>query len=162
MDFTEIKELIELVSEKKLAEFEVEQGDFRLKIKRDAESSPVTTSSVTAAEKQVVEKVEKRATPAPVVVATKESKQPETKEPDNLHIVKTPIVGTFYRSPSPTSEPFVKKGDKIQVGKVLCIIEAMKLMNEIESDVSGEVVDIYVENASPVEYGQPLFGIRRG
>jgi acetyl-CoA carboxylase biotin carboxyl carrier protein len=79
---------------------------------------------------------------------------------EDLHLVKSPIVGTFYESPSPGTEAFVKIGTHVETGKILCIVEAMKLMNEIESDVSGEVIRIFVENGQPVEYGQPLFGIR--
>ena len=78
----------------------------------------------------------------------------------DLHLIKSPIVGTFYAAPSPGADAFVTRGGRVDAGQVLCIIEAMKLMNEIESDVAGEIVEIYVENGSPVEYGQPLFGIR--
>jgi len=84
----------------------------------------------------------------------------EARASEDLHLVKSPIVGTFYGSPSPGAEPFVKVGAHIDTGQVLCIVEAMKLMNEIESDETGEVVRIFVENGQPVEYGQPLFGIR--
>jgi acetyl-CoA carboxylase biotin carboxyl carrier protein len=84
----------------------------------------------------------------------------EGRSTEDLHLVKSPIVGTFYESPSPGTEAFVKVGSYVEMGKVLCIVEAMKLMNEIESDVSGEVIRIFVENGQPVEYGQPLFGIR--
>ena len=85
----------------------------------------------------------------------------EAADDSNLHIVKSPIVGTFYESPSPGSAPFVSVGDVVKEGQVLCIIEAMKLMNEIEADASGEIVKSYVSNGSPVEYGMPLFGIRK-
>jgi len=84
----------------------------------------------------------------------------EGRTTEDVHLVKSPIVGTFYESPSPGTEAFVKIGTYVETGKILCIVEAMKLMNEIESDVSGEVVRIFVENGQPVEYGQPLFGIR--
>jgi len=84
----------------------------------------------------------------------------ESRPSDDLHLVKSPIVGTFYGSPSPGAEPFVKIGGYVEAGQTLCIVEAMKLMNEIESDGSGEVLRIFVENGQPVEYGQPLFGIR--
>jgi len=85
---------------------------------------------------------------------------PEARQTEDLHLVKSPIVGTFYGSPSPGAEPFVKVGAFVETGQTLCIVEAMKLMNEIESDESGEVVRVFVENGQPVEYGQPLFGIR--
>jgi acetyl-CoA carboxylase biotin carboxyl carrier protein len=85
----------------------------------------------------------------------------ETRSTDDLHLVKSPIVGTYYGAPSPGAEPFVKIGAYVETGQTLCIVEAMKLMNEIESDESGEVIRVFVENGQPVEYGQPLFGIRR-
>jgi acetyl-CoA carboxylase biotin carboxyl carrier protein len=85
---------------------------------------------------------------------------PEARLTEDLHLVKSPIVGTFYGSPSPGAEPFVKVGAFVETGQTLCIVEAMKLMNEIESDATGEIVRIFVENGQPVEYGQPLFGIR--
>jgi len=80
--------------------------------------------------------------------------------PSNAHVVRSPIVGTFYAAPSPDAEPFVRVGDRVRVGQVLCIVEAMKLMNEIESDVAGTVLQVYPKNAQPVEYGEPLFAIR--
>ena len=83
-----------------------------------------------------------------------------TESPEGLHLIKSPIVGTFYSAPAPNAPPFVKLGDVVQVGQVLCIIEAMKLMNEIESEVAGELVRVYVENGQPVEYGQSLFAIK--
>ena len=95
------------------------------------------------------------ANPSPGVSAP-----PEPRATEDLHLIKSPIVGTFYESPSPGAEAFVKVGGYVEAGQVLCIVEAMKLMNEIESDESGEVVRIFVENGQPVEYGQPLFGIR--
>ena len=96
---------------------------------------------------------------APSAAAAEEPAEQATMA-ENLHLVKSPIVGTFYRAPSPTAEMFVKVGDVVDTGAVLCIVEAMKLMNEIEADASGEIVKIFVENGQPVEYGQPLFAIR--
>lgn len=143
MDLREIRELIELISQKGLAEFELEREGFRLRITRFREepnSQPPQPQL---------------AAPQPQVAPPKqEAAQPE------LHIIKSPIVGTFYRAPSPTSEPFVNIGDHVEPDTVVCIIEAMKLMNEIQAEVSGQVAEIYVENGQPVEYGQPLFGIR--
>ena len=85
---------------------------------------------------------------------------PVTADEEELYVVRSPIVGTFHRAPNPNAEPFVKPGDLVEPGRVLCIIEAMKLMNEIESEVSGEIAVIYLENGEPVEFGQALFGIR--
>ena len=157
---TEIKELIEFVSKKEFNEFELELGGFRLRWRKGAPEPAAAPSNrqtanvpQPAAENRSAEFVsatpaEPRAAPAPV--------PPE----EELHIVASPIVGTFYRAPSPTAESFVKLGDTVEAGKTLCIIEAMKLMNEIPSDAGGTVAKIFVENGQPVEYGQPLFGIK--
>jgi acetyl-CoA carboxylase biotin carboxyl carrier protein len=176
MNLKELKELIELVSEKGFAEFEIERQGFRLRISRfsheptaqvnhpaAAPVTPVIISSLPAPIEPHAIQQEPLASAA--AAAGKQSAQSapatESAAPEaQLHEITSPIVGTFYRAPSPNSEPFVKIGDQIEVGTVVCIIEAMKLMNEIESGVSGEVVKIYVENGQPVEYGQPLFGIK--
>ena len=154
---TEIKELIELVSEKQFNEFELERSGFRLRLRKGL-GEPASPSSqrdlhvsLPAGESFPVESV--AAPPA----ATQPAPAPQEEK---LHIIASPIVGTFYRSPSPTAESFVKLGDAVESGKTLCIIEAMKLMNEIPSDASGTVAKIFVENGQPVEYGQPLFGIK--
>ena len=154
MELKEIKEIIELVSEKGFTEFELRKGGFKLKICSSSQKAITTPSpqmdnvksetSAISVEKAVVE-------PSP---------QNEAKSEKELYKVKSPIVGTFYRSPSPTAEPFIKIGSQIKQGTVLCIIEAMKLMNEIESDIVGEIAEIYVENNHPVEYGQFLFGVK--
>ena len=150
LDLTEIKELIELISEKQFNEFELERGGFRLRLRRGAspmaEASPAIQAPVPAT---VV---------SSVVAETAVSAKPAEED---LHIITSPIVGTFYRSPSPTSDSFVKIGDTVEVGRTLCIIEAMKLMNEIQSDAVGVVAKMFVENGQPVEYGQPLFGLKR-
>jgi len=155
---TEIKELIEFVSEKGFNEFELERGGLRLYWRKGvgepaAPSRLTTNVPQSAGENRPVEFV-----PAPPA-ATKPAPAPAPAE-EELHIVASPIVGTFYRSPSPTAEPFVKLGDTVEAGKTLCIIEAMKLMNEIPSDAGGTVAKAFVENGQPVEYGQPLFGIK--
>jgi acetyl-CoA carboxylase biotin carboxyl carrier protein len=163
VDLKEIKELIELVAEKRLAEFEMEKGGFKLRI-RHAAGAPAAAATDTLTSPAAV-------SAAPLPVAKSEhsarsetqpvvSTQPEAKPDKKLHIIKAPIVGTFYRAPNPTSDPFVSTGSLISPGTVLCIIEAMKLMNEIESDVKGEVAEIFIENGQSVEYGQPLFGIK--
>lgn len=147
LSLMEIKELIELVSEKQFNEFELERGGFRLRLHKGGPQTD-TTSPVPPA-------------PSPTVSTTvaTESVTAEKSAEEQLHIVTSPIVGTFYRSPSPTSESFVKAGDSVEVGRTLCIIEAMKLMNEIEADCDGTVKAVLVENGSPVEFGQPLFVI---
>ena len=170
MTLSELKELIELVSVKEFAEFEVEREGFRLKIVANrAPQVFLAPQQLQAAESAVgLAAAAAQAIPAPVALpaaggtpsdaAAQAAPTPSADE--DLQVVKSPIVGTFYRAPSPTAESFVKVGDNVSAGDVLCIIEAMKLMNEIESEFSGEVVKIFAENGQPVEYGQPLFGIR--
>src|SRR5262249_3395959 len=155
---TETKDWMKFVSKKGLKEFELERGAFRLRLRRGggeqaAPSRPPANVPRTASENRPVEFVS--APPA----ATQAAPAPAPME-EELHIVASPIVGTFYRSPSPTAEPFVKLGDTVEAGKTLCIIEAMKLMNEIPSDAGGTIAKVFVENGQPVEYGQPLFGIK--
>jgi len=151
MNQKELKELIEFLIEKDIAEFELERGDVKVRIKRAAEAGVVAPASVPPVEYSAAPPAPSPAPPAPVKQAAEET---------GLHEVKSPIVGTFYEAPSPGALPFVKVGDVVQAGQVLCIIEAMKLMNEIEADVSGEIVKRLVNNAQPVEYGQVLFLIR--
>jgi acetyl-CoA carboxylase biotin carboxyl carrier protein len=158
MNQKELKELIEFLIEKDIAEFELERGDVKVKIKRAAEPAPVALpdSRYIAVHPAAVTIPPVAGVPARVDVAANAAPAPE----EVLHIVRSPIVGTFYESPSPGSPPFVKVGDTLEVGQVLCIVEAMKLMNEIECDVSGELVKKLVANGQPIEYGQELFTVR--
>ena len=150
LNLAQIKELIELISEKQFTEFELERGTFRMRL-----GSGTTTKVVTEAVQ-----AQAAAAPAPPrAVETSPVAAPVAPE-ENLHIITSPIVCTFYQSSSPTMDAFINVGDTITAGKTLCIVEAMKLMNEIEADVSGTVAKIFVENGQPVEYGQPLFGIK--
>ncbi len=155
MNQKELKELIEFLIEKDIAEFELERGDVKVKIKRAAEPLPAVLPDSRY--------IAVHPAPPPVPAAapvdlTANTGAPEAEE--GLQIVKSPIVGTFYESPSPGSPPFVKVGDPLEVGQVLCIVEAMKLMNEIECDVAGELVKKLVANGQPIEYGQELFVVR--
>jgi acetyl-CoA carboxylase biotin carboxyl carrier protein len=151
MELKEIKELIKLVADYGVSEVEVEKGDFKIAIKKTAEgvihTAPVMQIPVAPVTQPVVA--------APVVAAAPAS-APVASEA-NLVTIKSPMIGTFYSSPSPDKPVFVNVGDEIKAGKVVCIIEAMKLFNEIESDISGRIVKVLVNNASPVEYDQPLF-----
>lgn len=157
MNQKELKELIEFLIEKDIAEFELERGDVKVKIKRALEPAalpetryvPVPTATPVPP-----------ANPAASAPAKGQSLAGETSPEENLHIVRSPIVGTFYEAPSPGAPPFVKIGDKLEVGQVLCIVEAMKLMNEIECDVAGELTKKLVTNGQPIEYGQELFAVR--
>ena len=160
MNQKELKELIEFLIEKDIAEFELERGDVKVRIKRAGEQptahgapaifavpavpTPTTEAGSTASASSVA------GAPAP----------PEPAVEETLHMVKSPIVGTFYEAPSPGAPPFAKVGEMVEVGQVLCIVEAMKLLNEIESDVAGEIVKKLAVNGQPIEYGQELFAIR--
>ena len=156
MNIKEIKELIDAFSQYGINELEIERAGVRVRIRKD--SNPVVGHTYPPASLQPI---------APVVAAAP-SVETEILPPvappgsgeEDLTIVRSPIVGTFYRAPKPDADVFVKIGDSVEPGRVLCIIEAMKLMNEIEAEVSGEIVKIYVENAESVEFGQAMFGIR--
>jgi len=157
MNQKEIKELIEFLIEKDIAEFELERGDVKVRIKRASEPvhAPPVVSYFPPPPAPVLDAAASPPTAPPAI-----PKEPEPVPEEPLHMVKSPIVGTFYESPSPGSPPFVKPGDIVEVGQLLCIVEAMKLMNEIESDVAGEVVKKLIANGQPIEYGQELFAIR--
>lgn len=163
MNQKELKELIEFLIEKDITEFELERGDVKVRIKRGAESSgPAMHDARFFAVSAPPPSPPAAAVPvvsAPAVNAAA-PKEPAPEIAEELHMVRSPIVGTFYEAPSPGAPPFVKPGDTIELGQVLCIVEAMKLMNEIESDVAGEVVKKLVANGQPIEYGQELFAIR--
>jgi len=161
MNQKELKELIEFLIEKDIAEFELERGDVKVKIKRAGEHTFVHAHGEPryfAVPPAPGAQPEAGAVPAVAPPAPAPPAAPKPEE--GLHTVKSPIVGTFYESPSPGSPPFVKAGDMVEVGQVLCIVEAMKLLNEIESDVAGEIVKKLAANGQPIEYGQELFVIR--
>ncbi len=161
MNQKELKELIEFLIEKDIAEFELERGDVKVRIKRAGETVTVQPAGAPAfIPMPLVPTPMPSAPSAATPSAPTEAPAAPVDDLAGLHLVKSPIVGTFYESPSPGAPAFVKAGDSVQAGQVLCIIEAMKLMNEIECDLSGEIVKRLVANAQPVEYGQPLFAIR--
>jgi acetyl-CoA carboxylase biotin carboxyl carrier protein len=158
-DIEDLRQLIEFLKQHQVAEFDVDRGDLKIRLKfqphegaptglhelarllKNAPAGPVATGALHA----------EPAAPAAEVAA-----EPEA----GLHIVKSPIVGTFYGSPSPGAAPFVSPGEHVEKGQVICIVEAMKLMNEIESDAAGEIVRCFVTNGQPIEFGQPLYSIR--
>ena len=146
MDLRKLKTLIELVESSGIAELEIEEGEERVRITRSVASSPSASTVVLPASVSAV------ASPATVASAPTAAPPPEAEG----HQVRSPMVGTFYRAASPGAKPFVEVGDTVQVGDTLCIIEAMKLMNEIESDKAGVVKQVLAENGQPVEFGQPL------
>jgi acetyl-CoA carboxylase biotin carboxyl carrier protein len=161
MNQKELKELIEFLIEKDIAEFELERGDVKVRIKRAGAHTAVHSTAeprfyaVPAAPLPAPEVNGSLAVPSPPAQAA----APAAPE-ESLHMVKSPIVGTYYEAPSPGAPPFVKVGDSVEIGQVLCIVEAMKLLNEIESDVAGEIVKRLASNGQPIEYGQELFAIR--
>jgi acetyl-CoA carboxylase biotin carboxyl carrier protein len=160
MNQKELKELIEFLIEKDIAEFELERGDVKVKIKRAGEQTVVHAHGEPrffAVPAAPVASPELGA--VPVAAPPAAAAAPPAPE-EGLQTVKSPIVGTFYEAPSPGAPPFVKPGDTVELGQVLCIVEAMKLLNEIESDVAGEIVKKLAVNGQPIEYGQELFVIR--
>lgn len=155
MDLNLIKKLVKILETSEVTDIEIEENGTKIKVaKKVRMAQPVQTLSAIpsqAASVAVQQTVESK----PV-----EKKSTEESTESNLHTVRSPIVGTFYRAPAPDADPYVQVGDVVSVGTVLCIVEAMKLMNEIESDVNGKILKILVENGKPVEYNQPLFLIQ--
>ncbi len=156
LNMAELRELAELVNEHGFTDFEFENENIRIRLSKTAPQivqsfQPVGAPPVSASNVAV-----QTASPTDIV-----STETPAEVDEDLFIIASPIVGTFYRSPSPDKAPYVQEGDRVSDSSVVCIVEAMKLMNEIQAETSGEVVKIYVENGQPVEYGQPLFGIRK-
>jgi acetyl-CoA carboxylase biotin carboxyl carrier protein len=156
MDFKQIQELIKMINKSNIGEVSIEEKGFKLTIKQKEEA----VQHVIAAAPQAIQTIPSQiqavapSAPAPAVEKQKPAAEPAA---DNLITIKSPMIGTFYRSSSPGKPPFVEIGDEIAPGKVVCIIEAMKLFNEIESEVKGRIVKVLADDASPVEYDQPLF-----
>ncbi len=169
----EIRNLLNIINKNKIREFDLEQGGVKIRIvtqyldqnmAQGALANPVT-QMVPMMTTPVIQQGISPSPPAPetnVEAAPKETGEKVTKEEENVEIIKSPMVGTFYRTPSPESPPYVEVGDEVNDDTVLCIVEAMKLMNEIKAEMRGTIVDILVENGQPVEYGQPLFKVRPG
>jgi acetyl-CoA carboxylase biotin carboxyl carrier protein len=170
-EMQELKELIEFLRVNKIGEFALERGELKVQLKFQSDAPAAATHPAGMFDASAVARllgaphagihvpVQPAAVPAAAPVADAPAAPAASAEP-SLYIVKSPIVGTFYESASPGASAFVKPGDQIEVGQALCIIEAMKLMNEIESDVAGEVVKRLVQNGQPVEFGQPLFSVK--
>jgi acetyl-CoA carboxylase biotin carboxyl carrier protein len=170
VNMDELRELITLIQENGFAEFELEREGFRLYVRRDVEGgSPIDLSdsstqsqpeqALSTTQPRSAEQIARGGATAPAHPGA--HAQTAASEDQDLHMIPSPIVGTFYRSATPNADPFVKIGSRVEADTVVCIIEAMKLMNEIQAETSGEVAKIYVENGQPVEYGQPLFGIKK-
>ena len=152
MDFEEIKQILALVKEHELAEFELAHQDFKIRIRKDTAVQTVVAAPLPIA--AIAQAVAPTAPPPPAPVA------PAVEEGDELAVVKSPIVGTYYHAPEPGAPAYASVGDVVRKGQILCIIEAMKLMNEIESEYDGEIVKAYVENGKPVQFGERLFAIK--
>jgi len=164
MNVKEIKELVDLVARRGLAALEIERAGFRLRI--EGAPRPLFSPGRKAAELGPEPAASPETPPVsssgirPALAMPSPAPAPAAREDDGLHQLTSPIVGTFYRAPSPDAEPFVKVGDEVEKGRTLCIVEAMKLMNEIEADVSGTIVAVYPQNGQPVEFGERLFAIQ--
>jgi acetyl-CoA carboxylase biotin carboxyl carrier protein len=167
----ELKELIAFLKENEIAEFDLERGDLKVRLKFASAIAPPANApgAATHLDMASLARLLGGSQAAPPVVApvpavsgipAAVAEPTVAAEAENLHIIKSPMVGTFYESPSPGSSAFVSNGDRIEKGQVVCIVEAMKLMNEIEADAAGEIVKRLVNNGQPVEYGQPLFAVR--
>ncbi len=162
MDLDLIKKLIKVVEKSEITDFVVEEGELKISIsKKQPETNFVSMPTAQPAiAPPATPQIPQANQAASANTDNNDNKTNSDKNDESLHEVKSPIVGTFYRAPSTDADPFVKVGDKVSVGTTLCIVEAMKLMNEIESDVNGTVVKILVDNATPVEYNQPMFLIK--
>ena len=154
----QIEQLLCFMSEHNLEEFEYSRGDLRIRLKKPGTTMVMAAPALRPAPEIIVPSAPSSNTPE--VPSRAPEPEVDVRGGEDLHLVNSPIVGTFYGSPSPGAEAFVKVGSHVDKGQTLCIVEAMKLMTEIESEISGEVLRIFVENGAPVEYGQPLFGIR--
>ena len=175
-DFEELRELVEFLKASGIAEFEMERPEMKVGLKficQPAAAAPAAAAGIDMAQlarlmaaqgggENIPSLAASHTSAAPVGETAESAAEPQAETDANGggHVVKSPIVGTFYDAPSPDAEPFVKVGDRVSTGQVLCIVEAMKLMNEIESDAEGEVVKVYVKPGQPVEYGQALFALK--
>ena len=160
----DLRELIEFLKQYQVAEFDLDRGDLKIRLKF---AQPPSSAAAIADLAKLVTNTPPAAVPVQLVASPSASpvdvpSAPAADSDAGLHIIKSPIVGTFYGSPSPGAASFVSPGDHVEKGQVICIVEAMKLMNEIESDASGEIVKCLVTNGQPIEFGQPLFSIRVG
>ena len=165
LSFEQIKELVELVARHRLGGLELERSGFKLSISAQPAADGAAPGDASLAAARAAAAPGSAAAPAAAPAPAAPSPAPPPAAlpggpPAGSHVLTSPIVGTFYAAPAPDAEPFVRVGDRVREGQVLCIVEAMKLMNEIESDTDGTIVEVYPRNAQPVEFGEPLFAIR--
>ena len=157
MEYKQIQELIKTINKSNISELSIEEGEFKIVIKQEL-AAPAQYVSMPQVSMPMQQQAPQQATPAPQPAAAPAAEKPAAPvAASNTTTIKSPMIGTFYRSPSPDKPVFVNVGDEIKAGQVLCIIEAMKLFNEIESEVSGRLVKVVADDSSPVEYDQPLF-----
>jgi acetyl-CoA carboxylase biotin carboxyl carrier protein len=165
-DIEDLKQLIDFLRENQVAEFDLDRGDLKIRLKFNQPAAPAAGLSdiarLLAAGPSVSVQAASPVSPTHAASVTPAAPQVADNPDAGLHLVKSPIVGTYYGSPSPGAAPFVAPGDRVAKGQVICIVEAMKLMNEIESDADGEIVKCFVSNGEPIEFGQPLFSVRLG
>ncbi len=157
-DIEDLRQLVEFLKENQVAEFDLERDDVKIRLKFTQPAIAGITHVIAGAPEVASQPVIAAAVPAPASPATPAA--PPADPDAGLHIIKSPIVGTYYGSPSPGASPFVAPGDRVEKGQVVCMVEAMKLMNEIEADAAGEIVKCMVTNGQPIEFGQPLFTVR--
>ncbi len=159
-DIQELQQLIDFLKENQVAEFEWDRGETRVRLKfQPSQSSQAGLSDLAG----LLANARAGVAPAAAQAAGARAAEAAPVDPDaGLHLVKSPIVGTYYGSPSPGASPFISAGERVEKGQVICIVEAMKLMNEIESDAAGEIVKCFCSNGQPIEFGQPLFSVRVG
>lgn len=155
MDLSFIKKLVKILETSEVTDIEIEENGTKIKVAKKVRVTPTLQTINTVPSQSTTVSAQQKEEAKPV-----EKKPSDETAESNFHTVRSPIVGTFYRAPAPDADPYVQVGDNVSVGTVLCIVEAMKLMNEIESDVNGKIVKILVENGKPVEYNQPLFLIQ--
>jgi acetyl-CoA carboxylase biotin carboxyl carrier protein len=158
----ELRELADLISQHGFTDFEFENESIRVRLKKELAPQIIQAAAPAAyAQPAAAQTATAAAQPSPAATAAETKAEAAVTEDEGLHKITSPIVGTFYRTPSPEADSFVKIGSKVSADTIVCIVEAMKLMNEIPAEVSGEIVKIYVENGQPVEYGQALFGVKK-
>nr|WP_250565349.1 acetyl-CoA carboxylase biotin carboxyl carrier protein [Adonisia turfae] len=162
MDFSELRQLVAALDQTDIAELTLKNPQFELTLRKaTAPSQSVVLSSDATVSAAIPSVAPMMASPPATGAAATEPAAPPVSSPSDLYEITSPMVGTFYRSPAPDESPFVDTGDRIKPGQTVCIIEAMKLMNELEAEVSGEIVEILVQNAEPVEFGQPLMRVKQ-
>lgn len=161
MNLNEIKQLIKIFERSKIGELEIVEDNHKIKMRRNNQPAPASSRTNGGSTTYLVPQMPGMQTPGEAVKTAEANAEKETESNNNYYEIRAPMVGTFYRAPAPDADPYVENGDAVTTGQTLCIIEAMKLMNEIQSEVNGKIVKVMVENAQPVEYNQVLFQVEK-